>query len=108
LAARAALPAIERALSAGGASGYINVGSYPAAEPGVASPIRLSFDGLKAQVASQCGQWPRDIASASTIDGWENRHCWNYGCGYQTDLAAQVADPRDLVSPQAESASDIQ
>src|SRR5260221_2785966 len=33
LNARAALPAIERALSEGGARGYVNVGTYPVTDP---------------------------------------------------------------------------
>src|SRR5882724_2686221 len=44
LMARAALPGIERALTEGGARGYVNVGTYPVPEPGLAAPIRLSVD----------------------------------------------------------------
>jgi pilus assembly protein CpaD len=108
LAVRAALPAIEQALSQGGARGYINVGTYPAPAPGSAAPVRLSVAVIGAKVASQCGQWPRDLASGSTVDGWDNQTYWNFGCAYQSNIAAQVADGRDLAAPQAEQPADVQ
>ena len=66
--------------------------------------MRISFVGLKAKVASRCGEWPDDLASGGLAQGWENHPYWNQGCAYQTAFAAQVADPRDLVSPRAEAA----
>ena len=62
---------------------------------------------LVAKVASQCGQWPDDLASAGSINGWENRPYWNLGCSTQSNLAALVADPRDLVSPYGEAPNDV-
>ena len=60
---------------------------------------------FKATVADQCGQWPRDLAIGSGADAdWSNKPYWNFGCAYQSAFAAQVADPRDLVAPQAETA----
>ena len=67
----------------------------------------VSFLGLKAHVADQCDQWPRDLAIGSgAVADWSNKPYWNFGCAYQTALAAQVADPRDLVTPQAETPAD--
>ncbi|MBV8566882.1 MAG: CpaD family pilus assembly protein [Methylobacteriaceae bacterium] len=106
--ARAAVPAIRRALVEGGARGYVNVGTYPVFDPALAAPVRLTFEAVKAKVATQCGQWPRDLASGSSIDGWENRPYWNYGCAAQSNFAAQVADPRDLVEPRPETPSDVE
>jgi pilus assembly protein CpaD len=108
LPARAALPSIEQALSEGGARGYVNVGTYPVIERGSAAPVRLSVDVIGAKVAAQCGQWPRDLASGSTVDGWDNETYWNFGCAYQSNIAAQVADSRDLGAPQADEAPDVQ
>jgi pilus assembly protein CpaD len=105
---REAVDAIRQALTAGGAVAPIEVSGYPVVNPYVASPIRLSFVGLKAKVADPCGQWPSDLASGSTMQGWENKPYWNYGCSYQSMLAAQVADPRDLVGPRAEEPTDTQ
>jgi len=97
---------IRRELAASGARGYVNVGTYPVANPMVASPIRLSYVGLKATVATRCGEWPRDLASGSSVEGWENRSYWNYGCATQSMLANQVANPRDLVNPQGGTPGD--
>ncbi|MGH6834279.1 MAG: CpaD family pilus assembly protein [Methylocella sp.] len=82
------------------------VAPYPAS-PNLAAPVRLSFLGLKASVADRCGQWPRDLAigSGAAVD-WSNRPYWNFGCAYQSAFAAQVADPRDLVTPQGETPAD--
>jgi pilus assembly protein CpaD len=105
---REAIAAIRHALVAGGARAPIEVISYPVINHDLASPIRVSFVGLKARVADPCGQWPSDLASGSTIQGWENKPYWNYGCSYQSMFAAQVADPRDLVGPRAEDPADTQ
>jgi pilus assembly protein CpaD len=106
-AVKAALPAIRQALAEGGATGYVSVGNYPA-DPHVAAPVRLSFIGIKGAVATKCGEWPADLASASSIEGWNNRPYWNMGCAAQNNLAAQVADPRDLVEPQAMGNGDVE
>lgn len=100
------IDAIRKNLVADGLTGPINVGVYPAPDAALASPVRLSFVGLKAKVESRCGQWPDDLASGAFGDGWENHPYWNQGCAYQSAFAAQVADPRDLVSPRAEEPSD--
>ena len=99
---------IRRALAAGGASGGVQVSSYPIADPALASPVRLSFAGVKAKEVNQCGQWPRDLGSGSSIDGWENEPYWNLGCASQQMLAAQTSDPRDLVSPRGEEQPDTE
>ena len=105
---RNAILAIRRALAAGGARPPVRVAYYPVTNPKLASPIRLSFMGLKAKIADRCGQWPSDLASGSTLQGWQNKPYWNFGCSYQSALAAQVADPRDLVGPRAEDHADTQ
>ncbi len=97
---------IRRVLAAGGAHGGVEVSSYPAADPALASPVRLSFVGLKAKVADQCGQWPSDLASGSSIETWDNKSYWNFGCATQAALAAQTSDPRDLATPRGEEQSD--
>lgn len=105
---RATLAAIRRALALGGASAPLTISGYPVVNRDLASPIRLSFVGLKARVADPCGQWPSDLASGSTMQGWENKPYWNYGCSYQSMLADQIADPRDLVDPRAADPADAQ
>jgi pilus assembly protein CpaD len=105
---RDTVPTIRLVLAQNGVRAQIAVMRYPVGNPGLASPVRLSFIGLKAKVADPCGQWPRDLASGSSTDGWENKPYWNMGCAYQNMLAEQVADPRDLVAPRAEDPADTQ
>ncbi len=104
----AALDAVRRELAAGGARTPVQVGSYAVQDPLQASPIRLSYLGMQARVASRCGEWPADLASGSSVETWENRPYWNHGCSTQQNLALMVADPRDLVTPRGESTSDVQ
>ncbi|QGM98515.1 CpaD family pilus assembly protein [Methylocystis parvus] len=100
--------AVRHALASAGLGGNILVGTYPVTDPRLAAPIRLSFQSIKAKVADRCGEWPRDLASGTSVDGWQNETYWNFGCASQATLSAQVADPRDLANPRGETASDIE
>jgi pilus assembly protein CpaD len=44
---------------------------------------------------NKCGRWPEDIA-----DTTDNKHYANFGCSYQNNLAAQIANPADLLGPR--------
>lgn len=103
---RSLIADIRASLAAGGAHGGVEVSTYPVADPGLASPVRLSFVGVKAKVASQCGQWPSDLGPGTNVDGWDNKTYWNFGCATQQMIAAQTSDPRDLVTPRGEEPSD--
>jgi pilus assembly protein CpaD len=105
---RAGVEQVRRILAASGANGSLYVGTYPVSDRGLAAPVRLSFQGIKAKVADRCGEWPADLASGTSLQGWENTSYWNFGCANQATLAAQVADPRDLAAPRAATASDIE
>ncbi len=52
-------------------------------------------------MVSRCGQWPLDLASGGSTDGWNNESYWNFGCATQATLAAQVDDPRDFAHARA-------
>ncbi len=105
--ARAGLESVRRALSQSGVSpAALRVGSYPANDPTMAAPIRLSFAGLKAGVPHECGQWPHDLGVSQFRNGVENRSYWNFGCAYQANMAAQVADPVDFVRARSEGRID--
>jgi pilus assembly protein CpaD len=104
--ARAALPGLRRALVDGGARGYVLISSYAVADPALAAPIRLSYATVVAKIRSRCGQWPNDLASGASLNGWENKPYWNFGCASQQMLAAQTADPRDLIGPAADTPPD--
>ena len=59
------------------------------------SPIRVSYPDMRAAVAGKCGRWPDDILNHA-----ENKHYANFGCSYQNNLAAQVANPADFLGPR--------
>ena len=75
------------------ANGYVVRERYQAQASEVA-PIRLTYRSMVAQTG-QCGRWPEDILTNA-----ENKHYANFGCSYQNNLAAQVANPSDLLGPQ--------
>lgn len=51
--------------------------------------------------ADRCGDWSEDLAV--TISNETPR---NFGCSVQHNIAAQIADPRDLLAPRDMEASD--
>ncbi len=69
--------------------------TYQAAASGDAAPVRLSFVASTA-VTDECGQWPEDLADNTVM----NRNWHNFGCATQNNLAAQVANPMDLIAPR--------
>jgi pilus assembly protein CpaD len=98
---------VRRALLAAGIKGRIGAGGYLPPNDGAAPPVRVSFTGLKAIVPTKCGQWPEDLASGSSVEGWKNEPYSNFGCATQSMIAAQVDDPRDFVQPHALGPSDV-
>ena len=76
--------------------------SYQAAPTEVAAPVRIAFAAVKAHTG-QCGRWPEDIGETT-----ENKHYANFGCAYQNNLAAQVANPSDLLGPRKMSPVDAE
>lgn len=77
------------------------VTSYQAGDYGSSAPIRLAFFAVTAK-AGPCGEWPEDLV----VNTMENRNYHNFGCASQANLAAQVANPLDLVQPRGMSPID--
>jgi pilus assembly protein CpaD len=102
-----AIHEVRGALAGAGANGRVTFGTYVSPDKDAAAPIRLSFVGVKAIVPTACGQWPEDLASGSSVEGWKNEPYSNYGCATQSMIAAQVDDPRDFVQPRALGPSDV-
>src|SRR5271166_2842684 len=90
-----------------GLKGRVGFGAYLPPNDGAAPPLRVSFTGLKAMVPTACGQWPEDLASGSSVEGWKNEPYSNFGCATQSMIAAQVDDPRDFVQSRALGPSDV-
>jgi pilus assembly protein CpaD len=99
---------VRRGLAQEGVGHLVYFGTYPVKDPALAAPVRLTYTGLKAEVAGRCGEWPDDLASGASLEGWQNHTFWNFGCANQATLSAQIADPRDLVTPRGETPQDIE
>jgi pilus assembly protein CpaD len=107
IGAHATMARIHAELSdAGLPAGYLTVSAYPVLDPLVAAPIRLTFTRLTASVTSPCGTWPRDLGVSDPQEGIRNSTYWNLGCAMQSNVAAQVADPVDLVRPRVDGRPD--
>ncbi len=66
-----------------------------AAQPGeTEAPLRLAYDTIAAQTAP-CGPWPENVATNT-----QNTNYANFGCATQTNLAAMVSNPLDLLYPR--------
>ncbi|PBC08290.1 CpaD family pilus assembly protein [Mesorhizobium sp. WSM3859] len=103
VAARAAGRDFARlAMAAGVKRNRIVMTSYQSAVPEASAPVRVAFVAVRAQT-NKCGRWPDDLAETS-----ENKHYADFGCSYQNNLAAQVANPNDLIGPRKQSEIDAE
>jgi pilus assembly protein CpaD len=102
----AGLAAIRAALAGGGASGRLHIAHYQAEQAQVA-PIKLTYARLKAGTATHCSYADTDAVPVTYKASNANSPPYNFGCSYQKNLAAQVADPRDLVRPRQEGPIDV-
>lgn len=95
IAANAVAQDIVQVLKKNGvARNRIAIAAYQADATEVAAPIRVSYVAMKAHT-DRCGRWPDDLT-----DTIENKHYANFGCSYQNNLAAQIANPADLLGPR--------
>ncbi|WAX95294.1 CpaD family pilus assembly protein [Aminobacter sp. NyZ550] len=101
-ASHAARGLMNIAMKAGVPRNRIAVTSYQAEYPEASSPIRVVYSAMRAQTG-RCGRWPADIG-----DTTDNKHYANFGCSYQNNLAAQIANPADLLGPRKQSEIDAE
>jgi pilus assembly protein CpaD len=78
----------------------IMVGNDDALSP--ADEVKVSYIRYQAH-AAPCGDWSMNLGSTA-----ENKTSPNFGCATQHNLAAMVADPRDLVTPKPLEPDDAQ
>ncbi len=103
LAAQAAARDFAKLAAKNGvASGRIVTVAYQATPAETAAPVRLAFSTMRAGT-DRCGRWPKDL-----MDTADNKHYANFGCSYQNNLAAQIANPTDLIVPRKPSAIDAE
>jgi pilus assembly protein CpaD len=92
----------QLARASGVPDGRVLVSSYQAASSEASAPIRVTYTAMKAQT-NQCGRWPEDL-----LDNADNKHYANFGCSYQNNLAAQIANPADLLGPRQTTSIDAE
>jgi pilus assembly protein CpaD len=103
IAARAAARDFRRIAIAGGVhANRIALASYQVSSADVSAPIRVAFSSMRAHT-DRCGRWPDDL-----LETTENKHYANFGCSYQNNLAAQVANPADLLGPRKQTEIDAE
>lgn len=78
----------------------IVVTAYQAGSAEAPAPVRVTYVAVRAQT-DKCGRWPEDILQTS-----ENKHYANFGCSYQNNIAAQIANPGDLLGPRSQTEID--
>jgi pilus assembly protein CpaD len=106
-AGKRALASVHAVLArAGVPGGQVIVTSHSVVEPALATPVRLSFQRLQAKVGSRCGLWPQDLGVSDVRANVNNQPYWNLGCAMQSNVAAQVDDPLDLVRARPEGRGD--
>lgn len=93
LAAAAAWRAKAVLEAAGTPSHLIQVVSYEG--PNSRAPILAGFETLTAAIP-QCGQRWGNLGRTG-----DNQSSSNFGCAVTANLAAQIANPRDIVTPRA-------
>jgi len=62
--------------------------------------VELGFISYHAST-EPCGDWSTSVTNVAA-----NHVTPNFGCAVQHDIAAQVADPRDLITPQPMASAD--
>ncbi|MCB1387100.1 MAG: CpaD family pilus assembly protein [Nitratireductor sp.] len=97
----AASQAVDEMTSAGVTASQISIRHYEAAGYGEAATLRIVYTDLVAGLATECGQWDRDLLQTA-----DNTNYSNFGCATQNNLAQMIANPSDLLSPRAMSQID--
>jgi len=81
----------------------VAVHPYRPEDPKHFAAIRISYPRMRAE-AGPCGLWPEDIGpSIHNPSYFDNKQYYNFGCAYQRNMAAMVANPSDLVQPRPET-----
>ncbi len=85
-----------------GFSDTVTVTEPYTAPRGTEAPLRLSYLQYIAE-GPACGRWPTNLARQK-----DNLNYDNFGCAQQRNLAAQIANPADLIGPRSMTPSDTE
>ena len=88
----------ERLASQGVPRSRIMVGTHDATNGG--ERVEIGYMGYVART-DPCGDWSKDLSGTAS-----NQSAPNFGCATQHNIAAMVADPRDLLQPHPMTDSD--
>jgi pilus assembly protein CpaD len=77
-----------------GIAGHALIGSYAPTPDMPTPPVFVIYKALVAS-AGPCGKWTDNILPSP-----DNKQYHNFGCSVQNNLAAQVANPMDLLYPR--------
>lgn len=69
--------------------------------PGGDMRVELNFVSYQARLDKKCGDWSENLAYTLSNDTPAN-----FGCAVQQNIAAMIADPRDLMGPREMGESD--
>jgi pilus assembly protein CpaD len=98
VAGRMAAAARQRLLGLGAPAGAVRITGYDAGgQPG--APLKVGFLRYHAEIP-KCGSWENITATR------DNKPYENFGCAVAANIAAQVANPEDLLGPRASTPAD--
>lgn len=92
VARRSAENVVQALYAAGVSAQHIRYATYSA--PDVRAPVVAGFETIRASVPRCGAQWGNLSRTG------ENVVASNFGCALNANLAAQIADPRDIVQPR--------
>lgn len=87
----------QRLVALGAPAAHVRVVGYQAGAPN--APLKVGFVRFEAKVP-QCGQWENLSATR------DNKAYDNFGCAVTANIAAQVANPEDLLRPRGTTPAD--
>ncbi|PWK68381.1 CpaD family pilus assembly protein [Aminobacter sp. AP02] len=101
-ASKAARGLMNVAIKAGVPKNRIAITNYQSDYAEASSPLRIVYSAMRAQT-DRCGRWPDDV-----LNNVDNKHYANFGCSYQNNVAAQIANPADLLGPRKQTPIDAE
>lgn len=87
--------------SSGYGSHNVQIRPYAVDMPNAIAPVRLIYETVGAKTANPCGRWQDEIGADSDPNGYSE-----YGCSTQSNLAAMVSNPSDLLYPRTVTPAD--
>lgn len=97
-ATRAAWDVKAALVAAGAPDGRVRMASYAGPDP--RAPVLVGFETVRA-VVPQCGTEWGNLGRTG-----DNQSASNFGCAVNANLAAQIANPRDIIAPREMTSGD--